>query len=305
MKEFFADHYFQIGGIHLAQGKPCQDYALSGFNGKAACAIVSDGCSTGRHTDVGSRIEVMTTLEAIKSATLGELTAEEGVRVVARKQRELVSAAKLALGLTQSDLLATRLYVYLGNKGGYIHVAGDGVIAMKYKSGEIGTSKFEWANNMPYYPAYTDIDLVEFVLAQGGEMESPRLKETLTTILSDGSFGPEIVQEYSLRQGVEGILIQIEEDKLQELEFVAIFTDGITQIENIHWVVAVQNLLSFKSTEGDFAKRRMIRGIKQLSKSGNNPLDDIAYGVIRIKNSSALTEVNSDDSPKGEPESIT
>lgn len=295
MKEFFADHYFQIGFAHLSQGKPCQDYALSGSNSRAACAIVSDGCSTGRHTDVGSRIEVMTTLEAIKSASLNKTNPEEGVKQVETKQRELVNLAKSALGLDQSDLLATRIYAYLGNEGGYIHVAGDGVIAMKYRDGTIGMGKFEWANNMPFYPAYRDLDLVEFVIAHGGDMDSLKLTETIATIETDGDFGyKNIIQEYSLREGIDGIMIPIEKEKLETLEFVAIFSDGVTQIENIDWRNAVREFLSFKSVEGDFAKRRMIRGIKQFSKSGNNPIDDISFGVIRVKQTDGVEEIEND-----------
>ena len=65
-QRFYVDDYFHIGQMHLGSGKPCQDYSFSGIIDEGAFAIVSDGCSTGRHTDVGARIIVLSTVNAIQ-----------------------------------------------------------------------------------------------------------------------------------------------------------------------------------------------------------------------------------------------
>ena len=40
--------------------------------------------------------------------------------------------------------------------------------------------------------------------------------------------------------------------------------------------------MSFKNTTGAFAKRRMVRGLKNMDKLGKDPMDDISYAVIGI-----------------------
>jgi hypothetical protein len=51
------DHYCTVGGMHVSQGTPCEDYALSGhLDRDAVFGAVSDGCSGARaNTDVGAR----------------------------------------------------------------------------------------------------------------------------------------------------------------------------------------------------------------------------------------------------------
>jgi len=158
------DHYFQIGSMHLTSGKPCQDYAISGVQDNVALAIVSDGCSTGRHTDVGSRLLSLSTATAIREHWITNRNAcDKAVpREVSLRQNIVLSGIKQALGLNINDMLATCLYVYVSPLGGFIHVQGDGVIALKYRDGNIMMSRFEWQNNTPYYPAYHSNGLESF-----------------------------------------------------------------------------------------------------------------------------------------------
>lgn len=52
--------FYQIGRDH----KVCEDYAICGME-PFPYTILSDGCSTGKHTDVGSRILVSMTKKNI------------------------------------------------------------------------------------------------------------------------------------------------------------------------------------------------------------------------------------------------
>lgn len=279
---FFTDHYFQIGHAHYTAGKPCQDHALSRSSGLIACAIVSDGCSTGGNTDAGSRILTFGTLQAIRdhaNASNGSLATAK-ISIVARQQ-QLIGAVRPMIGLERNDMLATCIYAYVTQNGGLVHIQGDGVVAWKYRDGAIRMYRYEWANNMPFYPAYEGRDLEAFISCHGNDLQVRCLEESMEyrgggkCITNTGS--------YTLQQGIEGISLEIPSEELDEIEFLAVFTDGVTQIENVLWNDAVADFLSFKATAGEFAKRRMIRGVKETQKLGKGPMDDISYAVIRVE----------------------
>lgn len=291
MYKFSTDHYFHIGSAHHTSGKPCQDYALSDSNETAACAIVSDGCSTGRHTDVGSRVLTLSTLQAIRDhvkASGGTL--DTAVVSITSRQQQIISTSRLILGLERVDMLATCGYVYLTKYGGFVHIQGDGVVGIKYRNGWIKMSRYEWADNRPFYPSYGEGNMEKFIGAHGGNLDLPRLK--CSSAMCNGvDYAEELTKEFTLREGLNGVVTQISAYELEAIEFVAVFTDGVTQIgklprgeEFIDWKDAVVNFLSFKSPIGEFAKRRMIRGLKNLEKTGKGPIDDISYAVVRIEN---------------------
>ena len=245
MVKFYTDHYFHIGSAHYSSGKPCQDYALSGSNETLACAIVSDGCSTGRHTDVGSRVLTLSTLQAIRDharASGGSLNT--AVVSITSRQQQIIGTARLILGLERVDMLATCGYVYLTQHGGFAHVQGDGVVALKYRDGKILMSRLEWADNTPFYPSYGD-DLNRFVEAHGGNLDAVRLTATTVIQNPDGSCVEVNSKGYTLRQGLEGMLFDISEHDLEQIEFIAVFSDGVTQIDGVDWKKEVSNFLSF------------------------------------------------------------
>jgi hypothetical protein len=273
--QFYTDHYFQIGSAHYQAGKPCQDYALSGGNEKKVWAVVSDGCSTGRHTDIGSRLQTLSLMSVMRS----ELSPES----VSQERKKFLNEALQTLGLSRQDMLATSVYVYLDEGGGYVHVEGDGAVAKKYKSGKVSLALYEWQDNTPFYPLYNDTDREAFIALHGGDIDLPRLTRTEVVIEPDGTRS-EISQSFSIRQGLSGIVERILPLELEELEFVAVFTDGVGQIKDVDWTEVMIEFMAFKNFEGEFVKRRMIRALKVYEKEGKKHFDDIATAVIRIHN---------------------
>lgn len=284
MIRFATDHYFQIGASHLSAGKPCQDYALSGANDLVACAIVSDGCSTGRHTDVGSRVLTLSTLQAIRDHAKASNGAFDTAKVsITSRQQQILSTSRVLLGLDRNDMLATCAYAYVSHLGGFVHVQGDGVIGIKYRDGTIHMTRYEWANNTPFYPSYGDGSIEQFVGVHGGDLDSSRItREFAIWSPSDRVFWDQTSGPLSLRKGLEGMGEFLGPDELASIEYIAVFSDGVTQIDGYDWKDAVINLMSFKSSNGEFAKRRMIREIKDMQKVGKGPIDDIAFAAIHI-----------------------
>ena len=275
--KFAADHYFHIGSRHYSAGKPCQDYAISASNEDSASVIVSDGCSSGGNTDVGSRVLALATLQALRG-----FSSEKNLEAVTDTQKKVMQSVQTSLCLVKSDLLATCVYAFMDRHGGFVHILGDGVIAIRYRNGETRITRTDWMNNAPFYPIYDTVD-AQLLLhnAYLGDPEGTPLKVSRSfQKAEESSLEEELV---SFTEAQKGIVIRFSRNDLEEIEFVAVFSDGVTQIENVDWRDAVGNFLAFKNTEGEFAKRRMIRGIKDFQKLGKGPIDDISYAVIKIE----------------------
>jgi len=283
----YTDDYFHIGTTHLGAGMPCQDYALSRSleDGSMSYAIVSDGCSKGGRTDVGARIVSHTAEVAIRDhwKRYSDTTADGATKEIDLHQQVLLTGAKVNLGLERRDLLATCAYAFLSLQGGFVHLRGDGVMAFVYRDNTIAIWRYDWTKNMPSYPAYFEDNFSAFINDQTDGIEGELIGEEW--IRDKERFIPIKTTRMPARVGVHGVTASVEERALPNLAYVALFTDGVTQIDGIDWKDAVLSLLSFKNVAGSFAKRRMISFIKSAQKQGKGPLDDIAYAVIRVEES--------------------
>ncbi|MES3005198.1 MAG: protein phosphatase 2C domain-containing protein [Patescibacteria group bacterium] len=277
--KFYTDHYFYIGYSHLNSGKPCQDYALSKSSDSSGYAVVSDGCSTGGHTDIGARLYALSIANVLGVGTKADFSVFE----VETQAKQKVEEVKKSLGLDRSDLLATCMYSFLSQDQGIIRILGDGVIALKYTDGRISLKRFDWANNAPYYPAYTESDSDLYVQnIHGGVLENAKLR-LIEVEYRDSVCVSEKETSIPFADAIGGFSVFISTEEIQnDLEFVALFSDGVTQVDSVDWKSATLNFLDFKSLSGEFAKRRMIRGIKDYQKVGHGPVDDISYAVVRI-----------------------
>lgn len=304
MERFYADHYFHAGFVHVTGGKPCQDFSLSGVWEGAAYAMVADGCSTGGHTDVGARLISFATASAIKAewSTSHSMDGELAPREIAVRQRLTLGGIRHVLGLEARDMLATCLYACLAPGGGFIHLQGDGVVACGLAGGGVVILSFEWTGNMPFYPAYAEDHCASFIQAHGGDLCAPVLTEERWRY-SPGGFERTEVIAHTLSAGIKGITLSVN-DLVEggELSFLALFSDGVRQIDKKDWKEAVLELLTFKSVTGEFAKRRMIRFIRETEKMGRGPIDDLSFAVVRV---SWEEEVGKDDADERERTSGT
>jgi hypothetical protein len=279
------DQYFHIGYSHLITGKPCEDYALSGTEGGAAYAIVSDGCSSGTNTDIGSRIVALSMAGAFRDQLSGGqgVRSNQSAQEIRERRGEIIAESKRILDLKDQNLLATCVAMVSTPTGARIFVDGDGVVAFKYRDGQAVLWRFEWDGNMPFYPAYSEEDQERFVAAHGGDPEAVRFRQSTWWSGSDGTLTDMGERSFSLSEGMAGITLSVPlVDPFSELEYAAVFTDGVTQIAESDWKEAALGFLAFKGSAGEFAKRRMMSGLRELRKAGREPLDDIAYAVLHF-----------------------
>jgi hypothetical protein len=283
------DHTFHIGEQHVRTGKPCQDYTLSGTIGDTlAYAIVSDGCSSGGLTDIGARLMVLATKRAILDVLSQGTIPGDGaaVRAINTVRDGILRQYQTELGLEVSDLLATCLWAVATPEVVVAHIVGDGVVAIQYEE-DLVLHSFTWAKNMPYYPAYAFDDSAERFKTAQSESDTPLTYiEEGTSPTGMGDVPNGALEELTVEEGMDGLIIAREHSDENEtpgkITAIALFSDGVTQVDKLSMPETVKQLTAFKSKSGQFGTRRMNRFLTDVKKSGRGPLDDIAYAVITL-----------------------
>lgn len=290
--KFCTDDIFVMGRAHYTSGIPCQDYALSEIHrdGVVACALVSDGCSSGNKTDVEARLIVLETAKTIGDyVTAGDLSAHAAKSWIISQRDRRLSNTRCAMRLTKRDILATCLFVCLSDKGGFFHVEGDGVLIKKYRNGHVIMTRIDWPNSAPFYPGYREHGLADFIAFHGNDLSAPIVQSETWTMSPEGTCTADSSRAYTLKEGVEGLLFPVTD--VEELELVGVCSDGMTQIDRIDWKQAVRDLIAFKSVAGSFAKRRMRRFVEDAQRAGGRgPTDDLSGAFIRIEHESERSD---------------
>jgi hypothetical protein len=311
MVRLSADHHFSIGHEHVGSGKPCQDHALSMHDDRMACAVISDGCSTGGETDMGARVLTFGAIATIRAyharhdrIAFSSDSNEHGVVTeVGAQQRIVLGTVRHALGLARDDMLATCGYVFVTHEGGVIHLIGDGVIAIKLRDGSVSMFRYDWGK-IPFYPQYREESGGAGYVREHGDPMAQALSEerwdydpTTKGFISCGT------TSYTVIDGMRGVTKPISKEELTEfVDSIAVFTDGVLRVDGVDWKDVVSTLMAFKTTEGVFAKRRMIRALKDFRNKGKGPMDDIAYAVIHVEpdlNEQGDVDGNPDQDPQG------
>ncbi len=276
------DSCITTGYLHEIDGKSCQDYALAGLLDGGAYATVSDGCSTGGRTDVGARVVALATAGAIEDCWRmgGSLYDPAGIAAITGRQYQTIAETMTSLRCSVDDMLATSAFICLSGEGGFVHFQGDGVVAWQLTSGYLVMAQLSWVNEMPFYPIYGVVDkAVGFTQAHGGDLTAVRLTSEWWSLAPNGRYRRLQNIPFSLEQGSRGIVLSLPS---QDLRCAAVFTDGIAQIENLDWKDAVSQMMAFKTTAGSFAKRRLIRMVRDSHEFGRGPIDDLAGAIIRL-----------------------
>lgn len=293
--QFDPDHYFCIGHDHLTAGRPCQDYAFSGVSGQVAVAVVSDGCSTGGETDVGARIVARSTTSVILKSRLVIEQPDWHIVPAEFHMRQQIhfATAREILGLRTNDLVATCLTVILTRYTGVMCVQGDGVAAVVYMDGTMEVHRFDWKGKgadgvevgAPLYPSYGQEGVAQFLQEfHSGNILAERPIHQTWHVSASGEFHEREPITHVFRDVMDGVVIPIDREKLVrgDIRCVAVFSDGVTQVDGVDWKEAVSCLLAFKQMTGQFVTRRMMRQVKTWQKTGKGPLDDLACAAVHV-----------------------
>lgn len=275
------DHFITIGSAHHAQGKPCEDYALSGtLPTGAVFGVVADGCSgANANTDVGARAISWAFRQVLEHRTAqpGEWFdngfGDELQRVFASLQ--FPSSAR-------EDYLATVVGFAATPEEAAIFVHGDGAIAIRFADGRIRLVEFSWWDNTPFYLNYQlHPDLLDRFLRpfQDGVIEPFGMRTT--AFLADGGLEiPETTHErFRMDDLFNGHVLRFRPAD-EGIVAIAVLTDGLEQVGDLPAAAVAKEFVGFKNHQGEFVKRRLLRALKDFRKDGLIPRDDVGVAAV-------------------------
>lgn len=288
-----ADHHYEIGSSHTA----CEDYAVSGTQGGLSYALLADGCSSSKDSDVGARV----LCHVAKNAMLylhrqGRLKEERYVSdLLPSVLREMVVMKAIeiraSLGLPHEAFDATLLAAFCceGFRGdpawGFIGF-GDGAAVIRYPDGGSRVFRAEYESGAPYYLSYGmskerddayrrsyDRSRISTVIDFNPDGSRKRLKTAKWEPFTDYTFfmSHDIVIEPPIQ--------------------IVLFSDGVDSYEHFDEVGArthrdcidvIDEAMLYKSVSGEFVKRRMRAMGKSMAARGYRHYDDVSCAAVHI-----------------------
>lgn len=261
MRYLHSDYFFTIGRTHLV----CEDYSLRRLT-PVPLLVVCDGCSASEHSDLGARLLALATQHFFQQHVTNT---RPDYHVLG--QQVIQQAANIASQLSTSTevLDATLMVCFLMDAHIYVYVYGDGVILARNSAGQIHWQEIEFSHNAPYYLSYW---LSEERRAEYARYSSKPLS------LADSATGQTTILPYD-----SPLIFSF---PLDDYATVAIASDGIKQFYRITpgEMLAIpdvaENILNFKSLEGEFVKRRVLRALQNYAQEGVLPADDLSLAVF-------------------------
>jgi hypothetical protein len=254
-----------IGHRHAAVAGPSQDYATSGVDGGLAWAVVADGCSTAGETDLGARAWALAARKILRSHP-------EALGWPARDwTHQLLLAAEPTLSqLPLSDGFAT--LGVLGVKSGSLRAMfwGDGVLLLARADGTLSYFVLSYENNAPFYLNYA---------RQPGALNawgSPKLTVFRTDVSTQGvvlgtrELTTSVIAPWELSLDLSA----------EPLRGAILCTDGVTDVSGQLTQAVLQGIADIRSPSGMFLRRKLARLVRDWSKTGARPEDDLSLSGI-------------------------
>lgn len=274
------DTYFEIGNSHLN----CEDYALQGaLDNDMEYGIVADGCSSAEHSEIGAQILCHVARYFIlfydQVNLFGKTPLGDMGLLLGNSIRRRADELRKLYPITPDALQATLLITLRIKKTVYLFVWGDGVIIERYASPEKPDTiqslitKIDYPANTPFY-LVTNKERYKTHLENKDIYDPKKIVETFTND-----------EKRHVSEQAFHLPYMFKFDKELNMKSITICTDGILSYmdENknpIDFLNVVPELTQFKSTTGEFVKRRMGFFKKAVEKKQWSHFDDIATATI-------------------------
>ena len=271
MDSLLLDAYYTIGRLHLF----CQDYAISGWE-PVPHLILADGCSAAPDSDLGARLLTLNARRLLPR--LARLTDDRdhlawhwplGQRLIRRAARQARD-----LGLDPAVLDATLLIAWCDGTTVYVHLYGDGCLAVRRADGGIATIRVEYAENAPYYLSYL-LDPERWALYQ----EAIGEPETAQSIYYQSDVAESNRQERFDAPTVFSF-------DLATFPVVAVATDGLDSFVSaetgarLDLQPVAHTMLDFHRLDGAFVQRRLREALADYAQRQVINVDDISMGAF-------------------------
>lgn len=279
------DGIFLIGKSH----KVCEDYMIHGEK-PLPHIIISDGCSSSKDTDVGSRLlglaAKQTLLRFHKEGCLftedEELSTPE--RVAARRQAyidfgvEAIQRARFSgatLGVDRTTIDATLMVAFIHKGKIFSYTYGDGYKYEVNQDYEIFT-EYHFTNGAPFYLSYW-IDRER----KNGYIEQKLKEKNCLTIR-------QILGSQESVDSVPYDEVLYSTHPIDKVSLFMIASDGAEQVMNVQKQkmppeAIMKKFAAFKQVTGKFLQRRVSAELRSLDKKGFHNHDDLAVGCFLVE----------------------
>jgi len=270
------DTFTEIGKIH----KICEDYIISGFD-PVPYIILSDGCSSSKHTDTGARILAHLAKKYLKDEA--NIMGLESLVDIDYKEMgtSIISQALLLaeyLDLNLSNLDATLIVSFFINNSIRIYVYGDGFIIWIDKNGNVRYIEISFSSNAPFYLTYL-VDKEKNSIYKEANLHrierfssSPNLPNNLESVI-ETPYDQETLRIFNTNK----------------FPTILIASDGISSfIHKDNDITVTTNSIvteftRFKTMKGEFITRRSKKAIQDIKTNDIFHLDDITIGGYHLE----------------------
>jgi hypothetical protein len=305
------DFYLERGKDHAV----CEDFAAAGSLGGHGFALVSDGCSSSKEVDFGSRILVHAARDnlarllgsgaSFDAVDFGEATIAKAGKVLGcfeglpgstldatlilalvrpddpRREKDPTSATTPGPSLLTSAPTRQRLSALTEPRfSAHVHFWGDGVAIVRRKERVIATL-LRFAGNAPFYLSYALNAARRHVYLDqhGGRKEVVRVIFDLA--------GKELSRENREETGPDPLVPYHEQFDLEAGDSLALVSDGITQFfaadnTSLPWETLAPKFVDFKRPKGVFVRRRMNFLERENHAAGIRHLDDLSVAAVTL-----------------------
>jgi hypothetical protein len=280
---FFTDSYIEIGKTH----EMCEDYALSSVIDDVPFIIVSDGCSSSKNTDVGSRLLTYACQNALRELLLKELVDDLDMIHL----REFIKDQTLfnlrlslkALCIPDTTADATLLLAFIHKEKMYYFIFGDGHALVTFNDGTQSHSCVSYVDNAPPYISY-ELDIrrkqrYQHQFGNGGVDFRCILDESDTVYsmnqwLDSGACASGVIDANNIKS------ITLTSDGIESYMYGPNATEDGSDVREVsRWY---NEYTSYKSVAGEFVKRRMKRIKLNNEKLNIEHFDDVSCATIWI-----------------------
>lgn len=236
----------------------CEDYIRHGSD-PLPYVVLSDGCSSSEHTDIGARILVNQSIRYLNTGLpINDLSGVIG------STSQIINNA---LGLKKESLYGTLMFLYYDNDSITVKSFGDGNIILINDQNDIEIYNLAYVSkneekvsliNAPFYLCY-GLDKDKLTYERNFPNSFLRIQAYCNDTLISTQYCNYMYPFYMpILKGYKAAFIT---------------SDGIESFGN-NFLEVIKDITDFKNTKGEFLKRRMKRVIKKHGKH----YDDISIG---------------------------
>lgn len=250
------------GKRHTNSALACQDFCMAG----PSWAFVSDGCSSGGHTDIGARLWGLAAKQVLAQAEPAQIL----LSTDDLKSQLLASGAPLLRLVSWADGLATLVILQATQDRLAATFFGDGTFLTLDGDGRYTVYNVGYEPSAPPYLQYelSGEDLDRFQATHGAVVRTV----VVSTYDKDGELLNLSTEVGTLSSAPYRVELDV---AVNDLSMALVCTDGLATIGNSLGAAAGE-LLGVRSRAGQFLGRRLGALGKSWAKDGRYPSDDLA-----------------------------